>query len=544
MAVGFASGAIPVTAAQPHGKPNEPWELRFSRFVDEGGEAGAHRLSRGAGITIAHIDTGYTLHPELMHGNNVLTGDAKTFTDPAPSVPAFFSIVEYLQQSLNVAGGVNIAVSRNAVQVRAGASVWVKFPNDGLDPLVGDISTVRFPSHGTSTASLFMSAVGAPPPTTPPYPSPAQAAEGFPVKTIVGSAPESQYLPIRVADTVAIDPIVANNMATAINYLAQKAQSEPSIGVISISMGWLGGPMHQNYDALAKAIRRATNAGLVVCAAAGQVKFALHDLFDTWADTAEGLAGRAQQGNAAAQEAARVLRVAGMVADFTGLALGSNYPTVQALCDEVERLAVAGGQSADQIAIYLSYIEAVLDAEARAARKVGWPMSPGNYIDTICCAACDYQGNRMHDGMYGREVDITAPGAETYSAKSVLNDQGKIEYVVQRSSGTSYATAITAGACAVWQAHHGRQNLINRFGRPLIAYAFRWALANSAAQQTVTGAQTPWDGARRGYGMLDAAALLQVQLPADKAALITALHTERLIGDATRARLRKISGLS
>lgn len=511
MAVGFAPDAIPVTAAQPHGKPDEPWELRFSRFVDEGGEAGAHRLSRGAGITIAHTDTGYTLHPELMHGNNVRTLEARTFAFPAPSFPT------QLARQFTSAGTLRT----------------VPFTDNGLDPLDG-----LFPSHGTATASLFMSAEGAPPSTTtPPYPSrTAQTAQEFDEMPIVGTAPDAEYLPIRVTDSVIVDPIVANNLAIAIEHVAELAQNDDSIGVISISLGWPGGRHLNSYTALTRAIDRATQAGVVVCAAAAQSGVPLSDFFEAWAQVAEALAGPGPQGTPAQQEAARVARVLGMVERFCRLQLGTPQ-TIRALCEAVVTQArgASPARSDKQIDGYLRYVEAAVQTEVNVFRALAGPAYPGSDLNTICCAGCDYLGNRMHDGFYGAEVDITAPAANTYSAKAARNDQGDIDYYVQRSAGTSYATAITAGACALWQAHHGRAALIAKFGRPLILHAFRWALRESAARQTVTGAQVPWDSARRGFGMLDAAALLRQALPAGPRELIDALRGADMIGDATRA---------
>lgn len=551
MPVGFSS-SMPLDQPSaeddpsPHDIPSDPWVLRFSRFVDEGGETGAHNLTggvaaRGAGITIAHMDTGYTLHPELMHGGRVRTADARTFTDPAPSMQSLIDIGPYLQQTLNVSAGLTVAVQRNGVQVSAGASAWIQFPNDGLDPLLG-----LFPSHGVATASLFMSGDGAPPPTNPPsYPSAArQAARLIAAKPIGGAAPEARYLPIRVSDTVIVDPVVANNMAMGIEHVAKLAQTDASIGVISISMGWWFGGQYPEYTALSKAIERATMAGVVVCAAAGQIGVGVSEALHSWAQTAESLAGTVQQGTAAAQEAARVARVLGAVAAFTGLSLGSSYPTVRALCDDLRQRALQAGRTADEVGQYLRYVEIMIRIGAGGLRAVGGPAYPGTDPNTICCAACDYLGDLLHDGFYGPQVDITAPGAWTYCARSELNAQGGVDHFVNRSSGTSFATALTAGACALWQAHHGRAQLIARFGKPLMTHAFRWALKISAATQTASGAQAPWDSRRRGFGMLDAAALLQAPLLADANALIEALRGADLIDDAARAVLRHHSNLN
>lgn len=510
MAVGFSPNAIPVTPATPHDRPDEPWELRFSRFVDEGGDTGAHNLTggvaaRGAGITIAHTDTGYTLHPELMHGNNVRTTNARTFTYPAPS------FLTHLGRQFT----------------SAPSQHHVPYTDDGLDTLTG-----LFPSHGTATASLFMSADGSPPAASNPnYPAQGpQADQQFGVKPIVGTAPAARLLPIRVTDSVIVDPIVANNLAFAIEYVAHLAQSDPTIGVISISLGWPGGGRLQNYTALARAIDRATQAGIVVCAAAAQSGVPLSDMFEAWGQVVDTLIGPPPD------EKKRVERVLGMVERFCDLQLGTPN-TIRALCEAAVTKAKSASpaRSKAQIDLYLRYVEAAVQNEVNVFRALGGPAYPGSDLNTICCAGCDYLGNRLHDGFYGDAVDITAPAAAIYSAKAAPGDNGAVDYYVHRSDGTSYATAITAGACALWQAHHGRQNLITRFGKPLMLHAFRWALKQSAATQTVTGAQAPWDAARRGFGMLDAAALLRAPLPAKAEDLINALRAADMIGDATRA---------
>jgi thermitase len=129
-----------------------------------------------------------------------------------------------------------------------------------------------------------------------------------------------------------------------------------------------------------------------------------------------------------------------------------------------------------------------------------------------------------------------------YSAKSARGASGN-DYYSHNSEGTSYATAITAGACAIWQAHHGRQNLINTYGAPFMLHLFRWAVKNSCDQTTpqMTAAGTSWDSARRGYGILNAEQLLNLSLPADTQALITAMRAENMISAVRECELRAIA---
>ena len=137
------------------------------------------------------------------------------------------------------------------------------------------------------------------------------------------------------------------------------------------------------------------------------------------------------------------------------------------------------------------------------------PGIPGAYADSICVAACDYQGKRLSNGFYGPEVDITAPGINIWRALTQKNKKA-YTYTVGQSSGSSYATAITAGACALWQAHHTREYLIEKYSRSYIFYAFLYCLQNSC-DKNILGWKN--DSVGRGRGVLDAEKLLKTQLP-------------------------------
>jgi hypothetical protein len=110
---------------------------------------------------------------------------------------------------------------------------------------------------------------------------------------------------------------------------------------------------------------------------------------------------------------------------------------------------------------------------------------------------------------YGKEVDISGPAVNVWMSRTKWVDsapEGE-EYRVERSGGTSYSTALTAAACALWQSHHGRESLIGIYGRPRLRAAFRLCLRRSA------DARPGWDTHERGAGALDAGALLDLALP-------------------------------
>ncbi|SKB39513.1 Subtilase family protein [Salegentibacter holothuriorum] len=148
------------------------------------------------------------------------------------------------------------------------------------------------------------------------------------------------------------------------------------------------------------------------------------------------------------------------------------------------------------------------------------PIFPGTSIHTIATAGCDKNFNAPSEAFYGPEIEVTAPGwGLTVSRSHILSPNFRID---DNSDGTSYSTALIAGACALWQAYHGRSQLIKKYGRPLLLDVFRICLANSSEipdGQTgfnktggvVGNAQFEYDN--RGNGVLNAEELLKYSLP-------------------------------
>ena len=135
------------------------------------------------------------------------------------------------------------------------------------------------------------------------------------------------------------------------------------------------------------------------------------------------------------------------------------------------------------------------------------PIFPGSDPNTICVAMCDHENNKPELGFYGPEVDISAPGVGIWIARTARIGGTPVErHFIETSKGSSYATAIVAGACALWQAHHGRAYLIEVYGKPLIFDAFKKVLKDSC--------YTPpnWYS-NRGAGVLDAVRLLTTDFP-------------------------------
>ena len=134
---------------------------------------------------------------------------------------------------------------------------------------------------------------------------------------------------------------------------------------------------------------------------------------------------------------------------------------------------------------------------------------PGCDPNVIGCAACDFEHKRLEGAFYGPEVDITAPGKNVWYALTKMVPP--LEYSVHcDGTGTSYATAMVAGACVLWQAHHGRANLIRDYTRPKIFPLFKKVLQSSCHKPDTW---EEWDFANRGAGVLDVKALLEAKLP-------------------------------
>lgn len=146
---------------------------------------------------------------------------------------------------------------------------------------------------------------------------------------------------------------------------------------------------------------------------------------------------------------------------------------------------------------------------------VVWPAA---YAEAVAVA-----GSNAVDGIWkgssrGRQVDITAPGESVWRAKA---SKGQPLGEVGRGSGTSYAVATLAGIAACWLAHHGRKNLIDRYGAGNLAAVFRQLLLSHGHRRP-----SNWDTKRFGPGILNANQLLRAELPFESATVEFAMAEE------------------
>ena len=105
-------------------------------------------------------------------------------------------------------------------------------------------------------------------------------------------------------------------------------------------------------------------------------------------------------------------------------------------------------------------------------------------------------------------MDITAPGESVWRARTAKGSPEGFVFDVGMGSGTSYAVATVAGIAALWLAHHGRDNLVRRYGAPGVPAVFKQLLLHTC--QKIPG----WDTRNYGPGIADADALLAAPLPA------------------------------
>lgn len=159
-------------------------------------------------------------------------------------------------------------------------------------------------------------------------------------------------------------------------------------------------------------------------------------------------------------------------------------------------------------ALHDAYLNNILliAAAGNVVRMVVWP---ARYKEVIAVAGCTAHRERWINSSRGESVDITAPAHNVWRACIV--DRSEFDHAdtpdVQPGSGTSYATAITAGVAALWLAHHGRDNLLRDYAGIPLNEVFRRALRDSADPPP------PGHGGKFGAGIINARKLLETPLP-------------------------------
>lgn len=144
---------------------------------------------------------------------------------------------------------------------------------------------------------------------------------------------------------------------------------------------------------------------------------------------------------------------------------------------------------------------------AAAGNEVGFVVYPAAFDEVVAVAACNVELRPWRGSSHGSAVDVCAPGESVWRARTARGSGEALVYSVEMGSGTSYAVASVAGAAALWLAHHGRQNLLERYGAGALVSVFKQVLIASCRKLP------NWNDREYGAGIIDAKALLEAKLP-------------------------------
>lgn len=149
---------------------------------------------------------------------------------------------------------------------------------------------------------------------------------------------------------------------------------------------------------------------------------------------------------------------------------------------------------------------------AAAGNKVKTVVWPARYDGVVAVAASNIGSKTWRHSSRGRRVAATAPGESVWCASTERAEGALLDCLIT-SSGTSYATAMTAGAAALWLSYHQSSPKLEALRqRKALAWGFREALKKG--YRTVGN----WESGY-GPGILDAKKLLLAEVPDPPAAL-------------------------
>jgi len=157
---------------------------------------------------------------------------------------------------------------------------------------------------------------------------------------------------------------------------------------------------------------------------------------------------------------------------------------------------------------------------AAAGNVWPWVVYPARYESVLAVAAVNCRKKPWSQSASGSAVDISAPGESVWRAATLENTPDP--YYVGMSSGTSYAVATAAGACALWLAYHGRKRLLKRYGASHLASVFREILLTRGFEKPAG-----WETDKFGVGILRADRLLEAPLPGTPPAVELGLMAQR-----------------
>ena len=145
---------------------------------------------------------------------------------------------------------------------------------------------------------------------------------------------------------------------------------------------------------------------------------------------------------------------------------------------------------------------------AAAGNQVRFVVAPASYPNCIAVAATNANNEPWAGSSRGTKVAVSAPGESVWVATYHFDPSSGPLPALKRHHGTSFAVAHVAGAAALWLAHHGRDALIKRYGKPRLQAAFLHLIATRGHRRPAR-----WDQQNFGVGILNAEDLLSAPLP-------------------------------
>ena len=162
---------------------------------------------------------------------------------------------------------------------------------------------------------------------------------------------------------------------------------------------------------------------------------------------------------------------------------------------------------------------------AAAGNCVGIVVWPARYAEVIAVGGTNILDKAWKGSSKGSRVTVSAPAEFVWRAERTSLAADK--HLISAGQGTSYATALVAGAAACWLSAHGREKVVAVARQRGITVCSLFGAALRATARRPQG----WDG-DLGAGVLDALALLQLPLDAIPAASAETTATpESSLGD-------------
>lgn len=140
-----------------------------------------------------------------------------------------------------------------------------------------------------------------------------------------------------------------------------------------------------------------------------------------------------------------------------------------------------------------------------AGNHVNSVVAPARLRRTVAVAGITRLDVPWSGSSFGPEVDVSGPAADLRRASTASGDRFSYGF---GGDGTSYATAITTGAAALWLTHR-RNDIAAAYNQPWQRVAAFTQLLRSTARLPAV-----WNPGAFGTGVIDIEALLNAALPA------------------------------